>query len=87
MATIEERCKKFATRNCLNSDDEIVATIVDEMVYNNALVVANTIKSEMIEKACEWLRQCITFQHPDYRHPVPFFDEEDIEDFKNFMKQ
>lgn len=40
-----------------------------------------------IEKACEWLKQCITFNHPDYRHPVPYFDDEDIEEFKKIMSE
>lgn len=53
--SIEERCKKFATREYINSDGEVVATIVDEEVYSNALVVAKTVKRETIDKACEWL--------------------------------
>lgn len=63
METIEERCKKFATRNYVNSDGEVVATIVDVAVYNNVLVVAKTVKEEMIEKACKWIEQC-TLKRP-----------------------
>lgn len=55
--TLEERCKKFATRNYINSDGEVVATIVDEEVYNDTLVVAKTVKRETIDKACEWLSE------------------------------
>lgn len=51
--SLQERCKRFATRNYVNSDGEVVATIVDEQAYQNALVVATTVKKEMIEKACK----------------------------------
>ena len=40
-----------------------------------------------IEKACEWLRQCTTFVHPDYRHPVPYFSDDDIEEFRKAMEE
>lgn len=53
MHTLEERAKKFATRNYLNSDGEIVASRVDPEVYENALIVAKAIKQEIIDKACD----------------------------------
>lgn len=78
--TIEERCKKFATRNYLNSDGEVIATIVDKKVYNNALVVAKTVKKETIDKACEWLS--VNGDISDYNSV-----EELVGDFKKAMEE
>lgn len=78
--TIEERCKKFATRNYVNSDGEVVATIVDVAVYNNALVVAKTVKKETIDKACEWLS--VNWDISDYNSV-----EEFVGDFKKAMEE
>lgn len=84
--TLEERCKKFATRNYLNSDGEVVTTIVDEKVYNNALVVAKTVKRETIDKACEWLETQLDnwLVESTIR---PFIGEEGINEFRKAMEE
>lgn len=54
--TLEERAIKFATRNYINSDGEIVASIVDAETKATAMIVGETIKAETIDDICNWLK-------------------------------
>lgn len=80
--TISERINDYVQR--YDEYDRGICRDVAERAYIQGATDQRKID---IDKACEWLRQCITFQHPDYRHPVPFFDEEDIESFKRAMEE
>lgn len=44
-------------------------------------------KAYMIDKACEYLKEQVTFEHPDYRHAVPLYDNSDIEAFRKYMEE
>lgn len=79
MKTIEQRAEEFANIG--------VHTGIEKSIQYTYKYAAAEQRKIDIDKACEWLRQCTTFQHPDYRHPVPFFDEEDIESFKRAMEE
>lgn len=84
--TLEERCRKFATRNYLNSDDEVVATVVDRETYENALVVAKTIQKEMIGHATDWFKnnwKNFIFVGPKGEVSFPNMEEE----FKKAMEK
>lgn len=52
---IKERAKKFATRNYLNSDGDVVCSMIDPEAYDNAVVVATTIQKEMVDRASRTL--------------------------------
>lgn len=51
---IEERAKKFAKRVYTNSDGEAVASIVDEEVRVNAMIVALQMREDMTNEACKY---------------------------------
>lgn len=85
--TIKERAHQYGCKAAGGWYKGGMRGSVYEANHDAYIEIATEQQKIDIDKACEWIRQCITFQHPDYRHPVPFFDEEDIESFKRAMEE
>ena len=59
------------------------------MEYSVARMVAEKMKQQMIEKACEWLKYYITYDDfgGNMEWLVPFEDDDEmVENFKKFME-
>lgn len=67
--------------------DDRVKYVAADFAYKCYHIGATEQRKIDIAKAIEWLKETQIFEHPDYKHSVPFFTKDDIEEFKKFMMQ